>query len=121
MMCADSLILQEVRRCFERHLSAALIESTGLVRDLKEIDPDKVVEELNKYFDPYCKESCVQDLLGDSLFDFHRDLNSPMRPTKTERDRPAERFVRLMDAAEFRRTGARLVSDTGYCGLAGAP
>lgn len=99
-MCADSLILTEIRRVIERHLSAALIEATGLVRDMKEINPDKVIESLNQYFEPYSKESVVQDLLGDSLSDFHRDLSSQMRAPEGPARTFAEKLVRFREAAE---------------------
>jgi hypothetical protein len=90
-------------------------------------------EEARRKWCPFARYASHQDSIGpalivpegrEPLYEDGRMITAPQKCIASEcmawRKRETDEFITRAEA-EFKRTGKRLTSDTGYCGLAGVP
>ena len=70
----DWFVLDDMKSCLRRHLSAALIECAALSRELNAVDGDTLMPALNAQFDPLTRESTIQDCFSDGFAHAHAAL-----------------------------------------------
>jgi hypothetical protein len=63
----DWFVLDDMKSCLRRHLSAALIECSALSRELDAVDGDALMPALNAQFDPLAGDSAIQDCFSDGF------------------------------------------------------
>lgn len=65
----DYFVIAEMKDVLRGHLNGALLACAALAHDLETIDPDKVMDDLRREFDPTLSAAPIQDCFSDG---FHK-------------------------------------------------